>query len=258
MHDARVLIKPPLTSRFGRRRTQEPTQLPKLLAENLRSIDQRLFLRLAEMSDAEEDDFEKLRIRQLATLVASTLETLIEQTDAQMDADATVVQELLQGLADDSGEFELPVPAERLGALRESLRERGGALDEGFVATVKAYMRKASDDGLDGMVDILRVLLQAYAAERLRSLAGSQPAEEGDEAARAAVVAAFEASPAEWDQVLRAQSSECGAEAVVQLLQDKMGEVVLSMPAGSAVQTVLAEYLNELMGAARAIAAEDV
>ena len=33
-------------------------------------------------------------------------------------------------------------------------------------------------------------------------------------------------------------------------------QVVLSMPAGSAVQSVVAEYLNELLSRARAIAAE--
>ena len=47
-------------------------------------------------------------------------------------------------------------------------------------------------------------------------------------------------------------------EEIVALLQDKMGEVVLGMPAGSAVQNVLAEYLNELIGVARTIAADEV
>jgi hypothetical protein len=41
------------------------------------------------------------------------------------------------------------------------------------------------------------------------------------------------------------------------VLQDKMGEIVLGMPAGSPVQTVLAEYLSELLSRARAIAAEE-
>ena len=69
---------------------QTPDQLPKLLADNLKSIDQRLFLRLAEMSDEETDDYEKLRIRQLATLVASTLETILEQaTDNVRNGDRT-------------------------------------------------------------------------------------------------------------------------------------------------------------------------
>lgn len=71
-----------------------------------------------------------------------------------------------------------------------------------------------------------------------------------------------QATPEEWDETLRAQllsdNAVCGAEEFTTLLQDKMGEVVLGMPAGSNVQNVIAEYLNELIGRARAIASEEV
>ena len=60
--------------------------------------------------------------------------------------------------------------------------------------------------------------------------------------------------------MLEAQTSSdaavCSAEELVSVLQDKMGEVVLGMPAGSTVQNVVAEYLNELIGQARTTAAE--
>jgi len=237
-------------------RSSTPDELPKLLAENLKIIDQRLFLRLAELSDLEEDDYEKLRIRQLATLVASSLETIFEKADEAMDADADSVQQLLRTMATESGEFELPVPAARLDALRASVREKLATLDEGFVGTVKAYMQKASDDGLEGMVDVLRVLLQMFAAERLRALTSAALADGG--APGAALAAMLEASPEEWDGVLdervSGDAAECSAEDVLNVLQDRMGEVVLGMPAGSAVQTVLAEYLSELIGKTRAIA----
>ena len=39
-------------------------------------------------------------------------------------------------------------------------------------------------------------------------------------------------------------------------LQDQMGEVVLGMPSGSALQALLAEYLNELLERTRVIVAE--
>jgi len=239
-------------------RASQPDELPKLLAENLKVIDQRLFLRLAEMSDVEEDEYEKLRIRQLATLVASSLETIFEQADRQMNADADVVQDLLRTMASEAGEFELPIPAARLDALRTSIRERATSLDEGFVGTVKAYMKKASDDGLEGMVDVLRVLLQTFAAERLLVLAGSQMGAGG--ASQEAIIAVLGVNPEQWEAALRARmcgdASECNAEELVGMLQDKMGEVVLGMPAGSAVQTVLAEYLNELLTCARKVAAD--
>ena len=131
------------------------------------------------MSDAESDDYEKLRIRQLATLVASSLETILAKADEQMDADAGVVQQFLRLMASESGEFVLPVPKARLDTLRTSMRGRVSMLDGGFVGTVKAYMQKASDDSLDGVVDVLRVLLQVFASERLRSLTTSQLAAGG-------------------------------------------------------------------------------
>ena len=136
-------------------------------------------MRLAEMSDAESDDYEKLRIRQLATLVASSLETILAKADEQMDADAGVVQQFLRLMASEAGEFVLPVPKARLDTLRTSMRGRVSMLDGGFVGTVKAYMQKASDDSLDGVVDVLRVLLQVFASERLRSLTTSQLAAGG-------------------------------------------------------------------------------
>jgi len=242
-------------------RAVTPEELPKLLAENLKQIDQRLFIRLAEMSDAEQDDYEKLRIRQLATLVASSIETILDQADKQMSADAEAVQSLLRTMALDDGEFELPIPAAQLGALRNAIRSANPPLDEGFVGTVKAYMKKSDDDGLAGMVDVLRILLQTFAAERLRSLsAGSQV--DADEGIQTALAAVLDATPEEWDETLRAQllsdNAVCGAEEFTTLLQDKMGEVVLGMPAGSNVQNVIAEYLNELIGRARAIASEEV
>jgi len=209
------------------------------------------------MTDDEEDEFEKLRIRQLATTVTTTLEALLKQADEQLTADATSVQTLLSAMASADGQFDVPVPDERIAAVRTEIRGQLSTLDEGFVGTAKAYMQKASDDGLDGMVEVLRQLLQAYAAERLIALVGGRL----DGAVSGPVLAILEAPPASWDAEMRKQmtSSEatCGANEVMSCLQDQMGEVVLGMPAGSAVQGVLAEYLNELLGRARVIAAED-
>jgi hypothetical protein len=238
---------------------QTPAELPKVLADNLKSIDQRLFLRLAEMSDGEEDDYEKLRIRQLATLITSSLETIIEQADKQMSEDAELVQGLLRKMALDNGEFELPVPPAQLAALREAIAAANPPLDEGFVGTVKAYMKKSDDDGLTGMVDVLRILLQVFAAERLRALTSTQL--QADEGMQSVLSAVLDATPSQWDAVLRekllSDDATCTAEDFSGLLQDKMGEVVLGMPAGSGVQTVLAEYLSEMISCARAIASEE-
>jgi len=242
---------------IGELRAATPQDLPQVLAANMKTIDQRLFLRLAEMSDAEEDEFERLRIRQLATAVTTTLEALLKEADAQLDGDAAAVQTLLRALASADGQFEVPVPPERVAALRTEIRGQLTSLDEGFVGTVKAYMQKASDDGLNGMVEVLRELLQAYAAERLAALVVGK----FDGSVGAAVRAVIEAPPTEWDATVRtllaSEDAAVGADELMACLQDQMGEVVLGMPAGSAVQTVLAEYLNEMITRARIVAAED-
>ena len=51
-------------------------------------------------------------------------------------------------------------------ALREAISAASPPLDEGFVGTVKAYMKKSDDDGLAGMVDVLRILLLTRLANR--------------------------------------------------------------------------------------------
>ena len=53
------------------------------------------------------------------------------------------------------------------------------------------------------------------------------------------------------------EDAACTAVELADMLQDKMGEVVLGMPSGSQVQGILAEYLSELTTAARKIAAEE-
>jgi len=251
-----VLGDSPQDKLIGQLRDAAPQEIPQLLAANMKAIDQRLFLRLAEMSDAEEDESERLRIQQLASTVTTALEALLDKADSQLDKDAANVQSLLRAVALESGEFELPVPTERALALRSAMRTLLPALDEGFVGTVKAYMQKASEDNLEGMVEVLRTLLQTYASERLIALGKGRL-----EPNVATVVGRMlEAAPDTWDEVMREQllsaDAACGPDELVDALQDQMGEVVLGMPAGSAVQTVLAEYLNELLSRARSVSAD--
>jgi len=241
---------------IGQLRDATPQEIPQLLAANMKAIDQRLFLRLAELSDAEVDESERDRIQQLASTVTTALEALLDKADSQLDKDAANVQSLLRAVATEGGEFELPVPADRALTLRSAMRTLLPALDEGFVGTVKAYMQKASEDGLEGMVEVLRTLLQTYASERLIALGKNRL----EPAVATTVGLMLEAPPDTWDEVMREQllsaDAACGADELVDALQDQMGEVVLGMPAGSAVQTVLAEYLNELLTRARSVSAE--
>jgi len=240
-----------------------PEQLTQVLSENLNNIDQRLFLRLAEMSDVATDEYEKLRINMLATTVTSTLETIISQLDKQLDTDAQMTQNIMRTVAAENGEFEIPIPIERLTAMRSATREYLPRLDEGYVGTIKAYMKKASDDQMEGLLSILRQMLQTFAAERLIALLNleSTEADESISPGLTGVLTSMLESPAdEWSDLLSAELSrddaETGADELLQALQDRMGQVVLGMPAGSGVQSVLAEYLSELIDTVQKVAAD--
>ena len=131
-----------------------------------------------------------------------------------------------------------------------------GSLDDGFIGTLEAYMKKADSDGLQGLVEVLRELLQIYATERMMGMLEGSTAEEVVGVLRATLAT----PPSEWDKTLREQllSDDAAAspDMVLTALQDKMGEVVLGMPSGSRVQGVLAEMLNELISRMRTIEAE--
>lgn len=236
-------------------RTSPPAQLPKILAQNINNIDQRLFLKFAELADAAKDDAEREEIAQLSTTVASTIEQLLAEAGNKLDVDAENVQEVMKLAANAQGEFDVPLPPERVAAVREQVQAKLGSLDDGFVGTIEAYMKKADSDGLEGLVEVLRELLQIYATERMMGML------EGSGAEVVGVLRATLATPpAEWDSALREQLTAEDAAAtpdmVLTALQDKMGEVVLGMPSGSRVQGVLAEMLNELISRTRTIEAE--
>ena len=234
-----------------------PKEFTNILANNLNRVDQKIFLRLAELADAAKDDDERDEIARLSSSVASTIETLLVQASKAADADADAVQALMRTAANSDGEFDVPLQPEQAAAVRAEVLAKLGELDEGFVGTIEAYMKKANDDGLEGLVEMLRELLQIFATERmLKMLEGpSTPTE-----VLPVLRATLEAPPADWEAQLRelllAEGAEASPEMLLSALQDKMGEVVLGMPSGSKVQGVLAEMLNELITRARVIEAE--
>jgi hypothetical protein len=72
---------------------------------------------------------------------------------------------------------------------------------QALLSNAFAWMRKASDDKLDGMVALLQKLLQLYAARALGSSAGGPSQEQGSaEAVLERIVASEEE---EWDELLR-------------------------------------------------------
>lgn len=111
-------------------------QVQGLLAENIRSIDQSFWMRVADLADAAPDNAERDALADFASMIAREVESMIAQAEQKLDTDAVSVQEFLKVIADADGQFTVPIPEERIQALREELQQRPG-LDDGFVATIK-------------------------------------------------------------------------------------------------------------------------
>jgi len=65
-------------------RAAKPKEIAEILARNINAIDQRLFLSLADLADATDDDGERDEIARLSSTVASTLETLLSKVRGEV------------------------------------------------------------------------------------------------------------------------------------------------------------------------------
>ncbi len=69
-----------------------------------------------------------------------------------MSQSSHVLTEVLTAAAEDNGEWELPLSTEKLAAMRQVMEARAESLDEAFLGSAFAWMRKAKGDKLDGVL----------------------------------------------------------------------------------------------------------
>lgn len=79
------------------------------------------------------------------------VDALVKEAEGQMSQSSEVLTEVLTAAAEDNGEWELPLRAEKLAAMRQVMQNRAESLDEAFLGSAFAWMRKAKDDKLDGV-----------------------------------------------------------------------------------------------------------
>ena len=130
---------------------KNPQQLAQTVAENLMSFDQRFWLRLATRSDAAADEETKAQLAALARVVMQLVDTVVQRTNEQLTESTSLLQDILKAAADpQTGEWELPLAPDKLEAMRAVMAADPGALDESLLAACYSWMRKASEDKLDG------------------------------------------------------------------------------------------------------------
>lgn len=230
--------------------------LTEKVAQNMLSFDQRFWLRLATRTDTAGSEEEREKLSALAKVVMQLVDAMVRKTNEQLTDSAGVLQEILLAAADErTGEWSLPLSPEALAGMRAAMEARADQLDEALLSNCFAWMRKASDDKLDGMVAILQKVLQLYAARALSAGKQSGAAVDPADEIVAELLAEEEAA---WAPTLRAhaQSGRCSEVSFLEALQRRMEAVVLSLASGSYAQRVQAEYLKELESRAKQVFAD--
>eukprot|EP00210_Caulerpa_lentillifera_P003798 g3627.t1 len=151
-------------------------ELAKMVGENLLSFQQNFWLRLAARADSE-DPNTKSKMEALSRAVMTLTEAMVKMADEQLKDSSELVTKILTSAADERGEWELPLAPDQLNALKQALLANKDNLDEAFLATVHAWMRKSAEDQVQGMVSLLQRVLQLYAAEALQDSSPDQVAQ---------------------------------------------------------------------------------
>jgi len=228
----------------------------ELVRENILAFDAAFFLRLAARSDTALEDHTRDAMVRLAEQVMTLLDGVVREAERRSDASGDVLTTIVAAAAQDDGQFLVPLSAKSVSRMRAAVvkASTSGALDEGVVANAYAWIRKASEDGLDGMVVILQRVLQLYAQSALPAEGGSPIAQLIDK-----VVASDEE---QWDALLReglhglGEQQAMDADSFFKCLQSRMEKTVLDAGAGTFSQRVQAEYLKEIEDRASAVLKE--
>jgi len=219
-------------------------QLAQTVAENALSFDQKFWLRLAARTDTADEDAQQ-QLRSLANTVMQIVDAMVQKTDEKLSGSSEMLEQILiAGADEDTGEWSVPLPAERVAAMKDVMVANYAAVDEALLSSTFAWMKKASDDKLDGMVYILQTVLQLYASIELAEAEGTS----------AALARVLKAPEGEWEGIIREMnaSGEISEESFLEEVQKKMETIVLGRSSGSYDQRILAEFLSELQERANA------
>jgi hypothetical protein len=254
----------------------EPYELPNAVSKAIRVVSSpQFFMRIANRVDQETDAEMKAKLMALSENLVQTIQAVVSTMEERLDDRAKDVEAVVKAAAEpDSGEFLVPLSAERVKAMREALGKLDpAALDEGFLSTVDSWMNKSHQDGMDGMVGILQKVLQMYAGMEIKraraelqanvgaAVSGKSQAtadevlaeeeKQGPKPAAALMERLMEVDAELWDVELRKsfEDAENGvsSKALMGEVQRTIEGVVLGLENGSMAQRVQAEFLRELV-----------
>eukprot|EP01024_Parvocaulis_polyphysoides_P021738 TRINITY_DN20322_c0_g2_i2.p1 TRINITY_DN20322_c0_g2~~TRINITY_DN20322_c0_g2_i2.p1 ORF type:complete len:378 (+),score=52.57 TRINITY_DN20322_c0_g2_i2:130-1134(+) len=215
-------------------------ELVKKIGKNVDKFDRKFWLRLATRNDSATEAAEKQQLQSMADSVMVLLDALVKQTEDQLQKSSAVLQDILKTAADEKGEWLVPLPDEKEAAVKTALKENESKLDEAFLSNAYAYMQKAREDKIDGMVSLIQKVLQLYAAMKLDNPNAKDVDAELNE------LILLDASVWKSTVVKKADAGQVGETSLKEALQRKMEGTILGLQSGSYTQRVQAEYLKEL------------
>jgi hypothetical protein len=222
-------------------------ELSRTVAENIFRFDPKFWLRVASRNDSMQDPDQKERLKAVADSVMILVDTMVKQTEQQLNDSAAILGEILKAAADEKGEWYLPLEPNQVAAVRAALDKHSDRLDEALLSNCFAWMKKCQDDRMDTMVTLLQKVLQLYASKVLKG-----PETAGPEGVLNEVVFAEEQ---DWGDIIRksAAGGDVTEAVFMEALQRKMELVVLGMQSGSYAQRVQAEFLKEVEARAKSV-----
>jgi len=223
-------------------------ELAKTVADNILSFDQSFWLRLAARTDTASDDAAKEKLKSLANVIMQIVSELVKASEGQLEKSSEILQDILVAAADENGEWEVPLPEDKLEAMNQAMEKYDGKIDEAVLSNAFAWMRKASDEKLDGMVALIQKVLQLYAARQLMT---PSPESKEDKVLNKVLHTQEE----QWEAVIKesVEAGECSKVSFTEALQRRMEGTVLNLQSGSYAQRVQAEFLKELEDRAEAV-----
>jgi hypothetical protein len=171
-----------------------------------------------------------------------------------LDERAADVETVVKQAAEpDSGEFLVPLTQERLDAMQTALQKLPeSSLDEGFLATVDAWIVKSHQDGMDLMVGILQKVLQMYAGLQITRALERMDKDDNETnttttSAHKQLLTLLRSDADAWKSQITASNENVDVSELKKAIQKTMETIVLGLETGSMAQQVQAEYLKELL-----------
>lgn len=239
---------------------KDANELAKRVAENITSYDQKFWLRLATRADTASNQEEKDQLATLARVVMQLVDAMLKKTNEQLNESASFLQTILKAAADKkTGEWELPLSKESIAAMSDVMDANAHKLDEALLSNCFAWMKKASEDNLDGMVSLIQTVLQLYAAKQLGTVdqQGESSSSSSSSEVDTFVTQVLKETEQQWDTLIKAGVEKYSENSFMEALQRRMEAVVLGLPSGSYAQRVQAEYLKEVEARAKTAFKDD-